>query len=146
MPRTTGQISTENNTKCPWVKGFQLYINEGPSVYQKHDNYSFIGFPLTYMVAFTLYWSLLIIRNSFSRELLDPYSSCFIHYFGTIFVLSRFTAEEHYSKMWQDYENGEFNNEKYPDNKTPSDWFLFRHFKTNLYGKKVFVLIHVLIK
>nr|XP_022310181.1 heat shock 70 kDa protein 12B-like isoform X2 [Crassostrea virginica] len=47
-----------------------------------------------------------------------------------------FTAEEQYSKMWQDYVNGEFKNEKFPDNKTPSDWFLFRHFKTNLYGKK----------
>ncbi|XP_078320406.1 heat shock 70 kDa protein 12B-like isoform X4 [Crassostrea virginica] len=47
-----------------------------------------------------------------------------------------FTAEEQYSKMWQDYENGEFKNEKFPDNKTPSDWFLFRHFKTHLYRKK----------
>ena len=37
--RTTGPISTKFGTKHPWVKGIQIYSNEGPRPFQRADNY-----------------------------------------------------------------------------------------------------------
>ena len=37
--RTTGPISTKLGTKHPWVKGIQIYSNEGPRSFPMGDNY-----------------------------------------------------------------------------------------------------------
>ena len=37
--KTTGLISTKPGTKHPWVKGTQVYSNEGPRLFPRGDNY-----------------------------------------------------------------------------------------------------------
>ena len=37
--RTTGSILTKLGTKHPWVKGIQVYSNEGPRPFPRADNY-----------------------------------------------------------------------------------------------------------
>ena len=36
---STGQISTKLGTKHPWMKGIQIYSNEGPHHFPRGDNY-----------------------------------------------------------------------------------------------------------
>lgn len=56
--------------------------------------------------------------------------------FNNANLLSRFYAESVYSTMFMDHLNGDFKNDKFPNN-SPSDWFLFKNFKMKLYEKEV---------
>lgn len=51
-------------------------------------------------------------------------------------LFCRFDAEDVYNEMWRKYHDEEFHHEKYPG-KLPKDWFLFKNFKMELYGKEV---------
>lgn len=51
-------------------------------------------------------------------------------------LFCRFDAEDVYNEMWRKYHDEEFHHEKFPG-KLPKDWFLFKNFKMELYGKEV---------
>lgn len=49
----------------------------------------------------------------------------------------RYDAEDVYIEMWRNFNEDEnFHDDKYPG-KLPKDWYLFRNFKIELYGKEV---------
>lgn len=51
----------------------------------------------------------------------------------------RFDAENVYAEMFRKNAEKKFQDDKFPD-KSPKDWFLFRNFKMELYGKEVWII------
>lgn len=51
-------------------------------------------------------------------------------------LFCRFDAENVYAEMFRKNAEKKFQDDKFPD-KSPKDWFLFRNFKIELYGKEV---------
>lgn len=56
----------------------------------------------------------------------------------------RFDAEYMYAEMFRKNAEKKFHDDKFPD-KSPKDWFLFRNFKMELYGKEVWIILIISI-